>query len=70
MVNMVKVGEESGRIETSFEKLTLYYEEELENMIDGLIKLIEPLMIVVLGSIIGTIILALYLPVFNLGSII
>ena len=70
VVNMVKVGEESGRLETSFEKLTLYYEEELENMIEGLIKLIEPLMIVVLGSIIGTIILALYLPVFNLGSII
>lgn len=70
VINMTKVGEESGQIEKSFEKLTYYYEEELENTIAGLVKLIEPMMIVILGSIIGTIILALYLPVFNLGNII
>lgn len=70
VINMVKVGEESGHIEKSFEKLTAYYEEELENMITGLIKLIEPIMIVVLGGMIGVIVLALYLPVFSLGDVI
>ena len=70
VVNMVKVGEESGKLEKSFEKLTVFYEKELENTISALIKLIEPLLIVFLGGAIGTIILALYLPVFNLGNII
>ena len=68
--NMARVGEESGKMDKTFEKLASYYEEHLRNLIDGLIKMIEPILIVFLGGIIGTIILALYLPVFNLGSIV
>ena len=68
--HMIKVGEESGKMEQTFENLTNYYEERLGHLIDGLIKMIEPLMIVFLGGIIGTMILALYLPVFNMGNII
>ena len=68
--HMAKIGEESGKMEQTFENLTNYYEEHLNNLIAGLIKMIEPLMIVFLGGIIGTMILALYLPVFNMGSII
>lgn len=68
--HMVKIGEESGKMEKTFEKLTVYYEERLNNLISGLIKMIEPIMIVFLGGIIGTIILALYLPVFNMGSVV
>ena len=70
VVNMTKVGEESGQIEKTYEKLTTYYEEEVENMIASLIKMIEPILIVILGGAIGTILLALYLPVFNIGDII
>lgn len=71
MVNqMIRIGEESGKIAFSFEKLSKFYETELENLIDGLIKLIEPILIVFLGGIISVIILALYLPIFNMGDIV
>ena len=68
--HMAKIGEESGRMEQIFEKLTTYYEEILDHLISGLIKMIEPLMIVLLGSLIGSMVLALYLPVFNIGTIV
>lgn len=68
--NMVKIGEESGKMEQSFENLTVYYEELLENFIAGMIKMIEPLLIVVLGGIVGVLILALYLPIFSMGDIV
>ena len=67
---MARIGEESGKMEKSFEKLTVYYEDILNNLISGLIKMIEPLMMVFLGIIVGTIILALYLPVFKMGELI
>ena len=66
--NMAKIGEESGNMQHCFEKITSYYEELLNNLIAGLIKMIEPILIVVLGGIIAIIILALYLPVFNMGN--
>ena len=68
--HMVKIGEESGKMEMAFDKLTGYYEEHLNNKINGMIKMIEPLMIVFLGGIIGIMVLALYLPVFNMGDIV
>lgn len=70
LYHMARVGEESGKMEKAFEKLTVFYEERLDNLIAGLIKMIEPLMIVFLGGIIGIIVLALYLPVFNVGSLV
>ena len=68
--HMAKIGEESGNMDHTFEKLAVYYEERLNNLIDGLIKMIEPLCIVFVGGIIGIIVLALYLPVFYMGSVI
>lgn len=68
--HMARVGEESGKMEYTFEKLAGYYEEHLNNLINGLIKMIEPVLIVFLGGTVGIMILALYLPVFNMGSII
>jgi len=70
VTNMTGVGEESGKLDSTFKQLTEYYEKEVENLISSLIKMIEPLMIVFLGGMIGLIILALYLPVFNMGDII
>ena len=67
---MAKIGEESGKMEQSFENLTKYYEETLDNLISGLIKMIEPLLLVFLGSVVGTMVLALYLPVFQMGELI
>ena len=68
--NMAKIGEETGKMESSFVKMTEYYEDILDNLITGLIKTIEPILIVFLGGIIAVIILALYLPVFNMGDIV
>lgn len=68
--HMVKVGEESGKMDHTFEKLSAYYEERLNNLVNGLIKMIEPILIVFLGGTVGIIILALYMPVFNMGSVI
>ncbi len=70
IVNMTEVAEESGKIDETYEKLTVYYEEDLNNTIAGLIKMIEPILIVFLGGAIGIIILALYLPVFQMGDVV
>ena len=67
---MAKIGEESGKMEQSFENLTRYYEEILDNLISGLIKMIEPLLLVFLGGVVGTMVLALYLPVFQMGDLV
>ena len=69
MVGMTAIGEESGKLSETYKKLADYYEGEVDALVSGLVKMIEPVMIVVLGSIIGTLILALYLPIFNMGSV-
>ena len=68
--HMAAVGEESGKLDQSFARLAVYYEERLNHLINGLIKMIEPLLIVILGGLIGLIILSLYLPVFKMGDIV
>lgn len=71
MVNqMVAVGEETGSLETSLHAIASYYEQELEITIDALLSLIEPVTIITLGGLLGAIIIALYLPLFNLGNVI
>ena len=67
---MAKIGEESGKMDQSFRNLTDYYEDELDNLISGLIKMIEPLLLVFLGGIVGVMVLALYLPVFKMGDLV
>lgn len=64
--HMVKVGEESGQLDTMLEKVADFYEEEVEQMAARMSSIIEPLMIVVLGVIVGTIVLAAILPMFSI----
>lgn len=68
MVGMTIIGEESGRLSETYKKLADFYEKEVDALVSGLVKMIEPIMITVLGSIIGTLILALYLPIFKMGE--
>jgi type IV pilus assembly protein PilC len=68
VVHMVAVGEETGNIDTMLVKVAEFYEREVDDAVDGLAKLIEPLLIVFLGGIIGFIVIALYMPVFQLAS--
>lgn len=69
MVNqMVAIGEESGAVDTMLAKVADIYEQEVDDAVDGLSSLIEPFVIVFIGSVVGTIIVAMYLPIFKLGD--
>ncbi len=70
VIAMVKVGEESGQIDDMLNSIANFYEEEVDRDIEGLISVIEPMLIVVLGVIIGAILVALYLPIFEIGKLI
>src|SRR4051794_9728733 len=66
VVNMIDVGEETGDLDTMLYKIADVYDEEVDVMVESLISLLEPLMIVVLGLIIGTIVIALFMPLLKL----
>lgn len=71
MVNqMVAIGEESGSVDEMLSKIATIYEAEVDDMVDGLTALLEPMIMSVLGVVIGGLIIAMYLPIFNMGSII
>lgn len=66
---MIAVGEESGSLELMLEKLADFYEEDVDNLVDNLSNLLEPLIMIVLGIVVGSFVLAMYLPIFKIGSI-
>ncbi len=70
VVNMAAIGEETGNLDEMLGKVADFYEEEVDRTVEGLTSLIEPLMIVFIGGIIGFIIVALYLPIFKIGELI
>lgn len=70
VVQMVAIGEESGSLDAMLSKVADFYEEEVDNAVDSLSSLLEPLIMVVLGVLIGGLIIAMYLPIFKLGSVI
>ena len=65
---MISVGEQTGALDQMLSKIADFYEDEVDTAVSGLMKLIEPIMIVILGVIIGTIVVAMYLPMFSLFS--
>ncbi len=67
---MVYTGEESGRIDELLNKAAEFYDKEIRNVVDSLASIIEPVLIVILGGIVGGILIALYLPVFSIGKLI
>jgi len=69
MMQMVSSGEESGDLETMLDKVAEFYEREVDDAVDAMASIIEPLMIVILGAIIGTMILAMYMPIFKLAAV-
>ena len=64
--HMVSVGEDSGQLETMLSKIADFYEAEVDAKIKALTALIEPLMIIVVGSVVGFIVISMYLPIFSL----
>ena len=70
VAQMVAIGEESGALDAMLEKVATYYEEEVDNLVDGLTAMIEPLVMAFLGVVVGGMLIAMYLPIFQLGSVI
>ncbi len=70
LIQMVAIGEESGSLDTMLTKVADYYEREVDDAVAALSSLMEPIIMVVLGGIIGTIVIAMYLPIFKMGSVI
>jgi len=70
VVQMVAIGEESGALDTMLDKSASYYEEQVDNAVDNLTALMEPMIMSVLGVLIGGLIIAMYLPIFQLGRVV
>ncbi|QEP42228.1 type II secretion system F family protein [Ectothiorhodospiraceae bacterium BW-2] len=68
VVQMTNIGEESGALDKMLSKVADFYEEQVDNMVDALSSLMEPVIMVVLGGLVGTIIIAMYLPIFAMGA--
>lgn len=70
VIQMVAIGEESGQLDSMLSKVADFFDEEVDNSVDALSSLMEPMIMVVLGGLIGGIIIAMYLPIFKLGSVV
>jgi type IV pilus assembly protein PilC len=70
VVQMMAVGEDTGALDTMLAKIAEFYDQEVEASAEALTSLIEPLMIAVIGSIIGGMIVALYMPIFKVFDLI
>ena len=70
VIQMVAIGEESGQLDSMLSKVADFFDEEVDNAVDALSSLMEPMIMVVLGGLIGGIIIAMYLPIFKLGSVV
>ena len=70
MVQMTAIGEESGALDSMLSKVADFYEEEVDEAADGLASLMEPIIMVVLGALIGGLVIAMYMPIFKLGEVV
>jgi type IV pilus assembly protein PilC len=70
MIQMIAIGEEAGSIDAMSAKVADFYEEEVDNAVDNLTSLMEPLIMAILGVLVGGLVVAMYLPIFKLGSVV
>jgi len=70
VVQMVAIGEESGALDDMLGKVADFYEAEVDNSVDALTSLMEPLIMVFLAIVIGGLVIAMYLPIFKMGEVI
>lgn len=69
-VQLTSIGEESGELEKMLDKVATYYEMEVDNAVDGLTSMLEPLIMCILGILVGGLVVAMYLPIFQMGAVI
>jgi type IV pilus assembly protein PilC len=70
VIQMTAIGEEAGALDTMLYKVAEYYEQEVNNAVDALSSLIEPMIMVVLGILVGGMVIGMYLPIFKLGAVV
>jgi len=70
LIQMIMIGEEAGSIDDMLNKVANIYEMEVDDAVDGLTTLIEPMLMVVIGGIVGALIIGMYLPIFEIGKIV
>lgn len=70
LIQMSAIGEESGALDAMLDKVAVYYEEAVDNMVDTLTSLLEPMIMAVLGVLVGGLLIAMYLPIFQLGAVV
>ncbi|MCV2884918.1 type II secretion system F family protein [Aestuariibacter sp. AA17] len=70
VTQMIAIGEESGAVDEMLSKIATIYEAEVDDMVDGLTALLEPMIMAVLGVVIGGLIVAMYLPIFQMGNVV
>ena len=70
VVQMIAVGEESGSLDTMSGKVATFYEEDVDNAVESMSSLLEPLIMAILGVLVGGLVIAMYLPIFKLGSVV
>ena len=68
VIQMTSIGEESGALDTMLDKAATYFEQEVDDAVEGMTALMEPFIMSFLGVVIGGLILAMYLPIFQMGS--
>ena len=66
---MISVGESTGALDAMLSKIADFYDDEVNNAVTAMKQLIEPLMILVLGTLIGGLVIAMYLPIFSMGDV-
>ena len=70
VVQMVAIGEESGALDSMLSKVADWYEQEVDDAVDSLTSLLEPMIMAVLGVVIGGLVVAMYLPIFKMGQVV
>ncbi|WP_182584440.1 type II secretion system F family protein [Thiospirillum jenense] len=70
VVQMTAIGEESGSLDAMLSKVADFYEEQVDNAVDALSSLLEPLIMVVIGGLVGSLVVAMYLPIFKLAAVV
>jgi type IV pilus assembly protein PilC len=70
VVQMTSIGEESGSLDGMLSKVADFFEQEVDDAVDALSSLMEPMIMVVLGVLIGGMVIAMYLPIFKLGQVV
>jgi type IV pilus assembly protein PilC len=68
VVSMTAIGEEAGALDTMLLKVAEFYEEEVDNAVDALSSLLEPLIMIVIGIVVGSMVIGMYLPIFKLAA--